>query len=44
MKKVVLNVLVIGWLYGCGAGKVLVTAEKVPIIATLDLVKIKMIK
>lgn len=41
MKKVVLYVLVIGWLYGCGAVKVLVTAEKVPIIATLDLVKIK---
>lgn len=41
MKKVIRYVLAVGLLYGCGAGKALVTVEKVPIVATLDLINIK---
>ncbi|MFT6994048.1 MAG: putative metalloprotease with PDZ domain [Maribacter sp.] len=41
MKKVLILLGVLGTVYGCGAGKSLVTIDKVPILASLDLVNIK---
>jgi predicted metalloprotease with PDZ domain len=41
MRKVLILLGVLGTVYGCGAGKALVTIDKVPILASLDLVNIK---
>src|SRR6056297_459964 len=41
MRKIVVLVIAIGLLFGCGANKTLVSIGKVPIITSLDLVTIK---
>jgi predicted metalloprotease with PDZ domain len=41
MRKVLILLGVLGMVYGCGVGKSLMTIDKVPILASLDLVNIK---
>lgn len=40
MKKIYLWIIICGLLYGCGANKSLITVDKTPIIASLDLINV----